>query len=170
MKKVEIREIQIGDAEGLLEFFEKLVEADPERVERIEDVKAFDVQKEQEWIKHRLDTAQKQEMFALVAESEQGIVAEGEIERFKRWPERHVAEIRFGSLPGYEETALQMVNQLEKIAKNNNIELLLFFHFATAKSAIGIMRQAGFQQVGRISKYYKRGSEYIDRVYLAKNL
>lgn len=167
---MEIRQLQLVDAEKLLVFFEKLVKADPERVERMEDVKNLDVEKEKEWIQKRLLGEQKQEFFAMVVEADGEIVAEGEVERLKRWPERHVAEIRFGVLPSHEEAASGMIEKLESIAQKFHIEILLFFHFVTAERVIEIMEKAGFLEVGRVEGYYKRDGNYIDRIYMTKRI
>lgn len=167
---MQVRRPELADAGKLLIFFEKLVKADPERVERMKDVKRLDVEKEREWIQQRLSGEKTQELFALVAEVDAEIVAEGEVERLKRWPERHVAEIRFGSLPGQEGVAFQIIEQLAHIAQKNGIEVLVFFHLSTQQREITIMQKAGFREVGRIKGYYKREGEYTDRVYMTKQL
>ena len=109
-------------------------------------------------------------MYALCCETSGKIIAVGEIERKQRWIEKHVAEIRFGVIPSNEDSAFELVKKLEEIAKNNGIEVLFYFHLTTQKNGIKIMRKAGFTDVGIIRKYYKRGQEYIDRVYLQKVL
>lgn len=109
-------------------------------------------------------------MFVLCCEANGKIVAEGEVERKKRWIERHVAEIRFGVLPSYETEAYQMIKQLMQIAKKNEIEVLIYFHLVTQKSGLNIMNKAGFKIFGTLKNYYKRKKEYINRVYMMKIL
>ncbi|TSC95953.1 MAG: Uncharacterized protein Athens101410_277 [Parcubacteria group bacterium Athens1014_10] len=166
---VKIRTIYISDAKKLLKFFHDLVISDSERVERLKDVKKINLQKEIYWIKHRKRAEKNKEMFIFCCEVNGRIVAEGEIEREKRWIEKHVAEIRFGILPGYEKLAIEMIKQLIKKAKENKIKVLIFFHLATQKTALSIMGKLGFSRVGIIKNYYKRDGHYISRVYMVKN-
>ena len=101
-----IRKMKKEDSQGMLEFFRELVIVDQERVERSSDVARIDLATEETWIESRIKKEEEKEMAALVLEREGKIVAEGEIERLQRWIERHVAEIRFGMLPGNEDEYL----------------------------------------------------------------
>jgi N-acetylglutamate synthase-like GNAT family acetyltransferase len=165
-----IRKLEQSDASGLLKFFIKLVTADPERVERLEDVQSFTVPDEERWIASRLEGEKESQIFARVIEESGEIVGEGEVERLKRWIERHVAEIRFGVLPEHASRALELVQELEGVAKAAGIEVLYYFHLSTQAKGLEVMRQAGFKDAGKIEAFYKRQGQYIDRVYLAKDL
>lgn len=169
---MEITKISVTDAEQLLNFFRKLVEFDTKRVERAEDVAKITLENEKNWIQSRIADEEKQEMFVLCAKDKNGdIVAEGEVERKKRWIERHVAEIRFGVLPGFEKVAKEMVEQLIQIASKNDLEVLFYFHLQTQQSGITIMKELGFSEVGSIKNYYKlSGNSYVDRLYFSKQL
>jgi L-amino acid N-acyltransferase YncA len=168
---MEIRKIKIEDGENLLEFFHELVAADTERVERPQDVENITLEMEENWIMSRIKKEdEEKEMVVRIIKDGGKIVAEGEIEKLGRWIERHVAEIRFGMLPGNEEQTLEMVNELCSNAKKIGIEILQYFHLETQKSGIEIMKKAGFSEFGRAEKHYKRGSEYIDRIYMQKVL
>jgi len=166
-----IRRIQKSDSKLLLDFFNKLVLGDPERVERLDDIKKITEKDEEKWIEKRLISEDEKEIFVLCGLNENGeIVAEGEVEKMPRWIEKHVAEIRFGVLPGHKAIAETMLENLIKIAKDNKIEVLVYFHLKTQKAGISIMKKLGFEQMGEIKGYYKRGQEHIDRVYLVKYL
>ena len=166
-----IRKIEVGDKESLLNFFKKLVELDPERVERSEDVEKITEEMEEEWIKQRLIKEDNSDIFVLCGLDDNGeIVVEGEIERSPRWIEKHVAEIRFGVLPGHDSVAEELLKKLIEIAKENNIEILTYFHLETQKTGLKIMEKLGFESMGKVKNYYKRGAEYIDRIYLVKHL
>jgi RimJ/RimL family protein N-acetyltransferase len=162
-----IRELKIEDAEELLAYFKNLVLADPERVERISDVEKFGVEDEKNWIRERLEGEKEKEIFALCCEDNGRIVAQGEVERQKRWVERHVAEIRFGVLPCYEEQALEMVESLIQKARESKIEVLIYFHLASQKAGLSIMKKAGFSDAGVLERYYKKDGKYIDRIYMS---
>ncbi|MBI4835686.1 MAG: GNAT family N-acetyltransferase [Candidatus Abawacabacteria bacterium] len=167
-----IHKITIEDATGLLTYFQTLVAVDTKRVERPEDVAKITLENEKAWISSRIDDEAQKEMFVLCLKDEQGnIVAEGEVERKKRWIERHIAEIRFGVLPGYESKAKSMVEQLLNTAQQNGLETLFYFHLKTQTQGINIMKALGFKEIGTIEKYYKlNDKKYIDRVYLSKNI
>ncbi|MBI4141263.1 GNAT family N-acetyltransferase [Candidatus Woesearchaeota archaeon] len=163
-----IRPLKIADAENLLTYFRELVRKDPERVERIEDADKLSVKDEASWIEKCLEAEKKQSLYVRCSEVEGKIIAVGEIERKSRWIEQHVAEIRFGVLPEYKQHARSLVEELEEIARKNSIEVLIYFHLATQKTGLAIMKKAGFTLAGKIQAYYKRGKEYVDRVYLEK--
>jgi L-amino acid N-acyltransferase YncA len=167
---MEIRKLQKSDAAGLLEYFRDLVNSDPERVERLDDVEKLNLKSEEQWIAERLENEEKGELAVLCADEGGKIIALGEVEKQKRWIERHIAEIRFGVLPGNDEAALRLINALIESVEKNGVEVLIYFHLATQKRGLSIMKQAGFQEVGCIKGYYKRGEEYIDRIYLSKSI
>lgn len=173
MKKrnnINIRKIKVSDAKNLLIFLNKLVKFDPERAERPEDIKEIRINAEINWIKDRLRLENKKEMFVLCCEVNGEIVFVGEVEKSKRWIDRHVAEIRFGALPGYEDAVIRALNQLIKKAKKNRIKVLVYFQLVSQKIGLPIMKKIGFYQAGIIKNYYKRRGEYIDRVYMAMSL
>jgi len=166
-----IRKIENSDSDLLLNFLKELVALDPERVDRPEDVNKITKENEEKWIEQRLIKEGKKDIFVLCGLNGDGrIVAEGEVERLPRWIERHVAEIRFGVLPKYDLIAEEIVEKLIKIAKESGIEILMYFHLETQKTGINIMKKLGFESAGIVKKYYKRGEEYIDRIYLVKYL
>jgi L-amino acid N-acyltransferase YncA len=166
-----IKKIEKNDRDLLLNFFSELVIADPERVERPEDVNKITKDDEEKWIEKRLTKENDKEIFVLCGLDETGkIVTEGEVERMTRWVEKHVAEIRFGVLPNHELIAEVMLENLIETAKNNNIEVLIYFHLETQKKGIEIMEKLGFESAGVIKKYYKKGDKYINRIYLVKYL
>ena len=164
------RRIAVTDAEAFLAYFARLTRLDPERVERPEDVAKLDVSMELSWIERRLDAERAGEMVVRCAEADGEIVALGELERLRRWIERHVAEIRFGVLPGHQEAARELVADLESRAREKGIEVLVYFHLATQTAGLAIMRSLGYEEIGRIPRFYKRDSEYVERVYLTKRL
>jgi hypothetical protein len=168
---LEIRELRLEDAEGLLDYFRELVRTDPERVERPDDADKITLESQRAWIARRQQAQATGEMFAACALVDGKIVAEGEVERAKRWIERHVAEIRFGVLPVHAaQVAPQLVEVLVVRARDAGLEVLTYFHLETQTRGLGVMRSSGFDAAGRIPRYYKRGAEYVDRIYLVRVL
>jgi hypothetical protein len=165
-----ISKLDHHDAEELLNFFKKLVTADPERVERPEDVKKISLESEEEWVKKLLQKERDGDIVVFVGRKDGSIVIEAEVEKKSRWIERHVGEIRFGMLPGNEELAKEIITMLIQEARKINIETLIYFHLATQISGLALIKDAGFSECGRIAKYYKRGNEYIDRIYLSMTI
>jgi GNAT superfamily N-acetyltransferase len=169
-RSFQIRNIGPRDDQGLLDYFRELVRVDPERVERPVDVDKLTLENERAWIAKRQADETSGEMFVACAEADGRIVAEGEVERAKRWIERHVAEIRFGVLPDYAFVAPRLVEELVARAKANGIEVLIYFHLETQTRGVRVMKECDFEVIGRVPRYYKRGDDYIDRLYLAKTL
>lgn len=167
-----IAKMKLEQAESLLHYFKELVATDPKRVERPQDVAKITLEAERSWIQARIEDEKQKEMFVLCVEDGTGnVVAEGEVERKKRWIERHVAEIRFGVLPGHELAAKQMVAELIGTAKENGLEVLFYFHLKSQTTGIQIMKDLGFEEMGVLANYYKLASgEYVDRVFLSKQL
>lgn len=168
--RTQIRHLEDDDASALLEYFRELVTADRERVERPEDVARLTVADEQKWIRARARDLSTSDLIARCAVDEGRIVAIGELQRMQRWIERHVAEIRFGALPGNAAAATLLVEELLEIAARANIRVLLFFHLETQHLGLTVMSACGFREVGRIPGYYCRGDVLTDRVYLVKQL
>jgi L-amino acid N-acyltransferase YncA len=166
----EIRDIGPQDEQALLDYFRTLVRVDPERVERPVDVDKITLESERAWIAKRQADERSGEMFVACAVADGRVVAAGEVERAKRWIERHVAEIRFGVLPDYAFVATRLVEELVTRAKANGVEVLIHFHLETQTRGIGVMKECGFEVIGRVPRYYKRGDNYIDRLYLAKTI
>jgi RimJ/RimL family protein N-acetyltransferase len=167
-----IKKLWVQDAAALLNYFKDLVTLDTKRVERPEDVAKITIENEVSWIKSRIEDETKGEMFVLCMKDENDqIIAEGEVERKKRWIERHVAEIRFGILPAYTQHAKTLVQQLIDLAKENGIEILFYFHLESQVAGIETMKQLGFKEIGIIENYYKlQNKDYVNRVYLSKNI
>ena len=163
-----LRAITEEDAEALLKYFRRLVEEDPQRVERPEDAARLTPDDERRWIASRAAAEQAGELRVLCVEREGELVAVGEVERMKRWIERHVGEIRFGCLPGAAELAKPLVERLVFESEAMGIEVLVYFHLATQVRGIAQMHGAGFEERGRIPGYYRRPDGEIDRVYLCR--
>lgn len=170
MPKEMIRKLEINDAGKMLDFFRRLVVVDPKRVERPEDVAKISIEMEKNWITDRIKKENEKEMVVRCIEFDGEMIGEGEVEKLKRWIERHVAEIRFGIIPDNEELALKMVQELINEAREIDIEVLQYFHLETQEVGINIMKKAGFEECGRVRNFYKIGDKYIDRIFLEKIL
>lgn len=169
---MKIRQLEVKDAEKYLAYFKKLVELDPERVERPEDVSKITLEKEEQFIQKILDKQKDGNAIALILENELGeIVAEAEIERKERWIEQHVAEIRFGVIPNYETEIEQLISNVIQNSKNIGIEVLIYFHLESQKTGISVIKKFNFLEAGKIKRYYKRSNgEYVNRLYFSKNI
>lgn len=167
---VAIRGISLVDAEPLRDFFRLLTRQDRQRAVSPEEAAAVTLEQERAWISARLEREKAGEMIVLCCAENGRILAEGEVERLPRKVERHAAEIRFGVLEGYGREALRLVESLVERSEQAGIEVLIYFHLATQAIGLDTMRSAGFQEIGRIPRYYKMGEAYVDRVYMVKLL
>lgn len=166
---IKVKKLQIEQTEKILKFFKKLVVADPERGENLEEVSKITVESERSWIKSLLEKEEKKEMISRLVEVDGEIVGLGHVEKLPREIERHVGDIRVGFLPGYEQAGFEMAKALTEDSKSLKITLLMYFHFET-QHGIETMKKLGFEQTGLLPKYYKKSGEYINRVYLTKAL
>jgi hypothetical protein len=168
---ISFRKPEVSDAAGALSFFLKLVVQDTQRVERFEDVSKLTMLDEIAWLENLAKRIDRDEMRSVIGvNADEEIVMLGEIERRPRWVEKHVAEIRFGLLPSHQVEGAKLVLLLEELAKELKIEVLIYFHLETQQIGLEIMRQSGFVECGRIEKYYKMPSHYVDRIFMMKNI
>ena len=167
---MQFRQPRTSDADDLLHYFNTLVQQDPERVERPEDVRSINHEKEVLWIESLLEKEKQQNAVTLCILKEEAIIGLGEIERRPRWIERHVAEIRFGLLPDHLDEGIELVKRLEERARAIGIELLYYFHLATQRQGIDIVRACGFELAGTLGSYYKKADGYVDRVFYSKKI
>ena len=81
-----------------------MVTTDPERVEQIDKVGKLTIGEEIRWLLCILEKMKSGNYYTLCLRgSDDMLLGFGEIERKQRTIERHVAELRFGLLPGYVE-------------------------------------------------------------------
>lgn len=166
-----IRPVQPEDAEKALTFFRTLVTVDQERVERPEDVAHISIENERRWLETLIQKESEKSLFARIGVLDTGeIGALAEVERKPRWIEQHVAEVRFGALPEYGDLARETVKACITEAEASGITELFYFHLETQSTGIQIMKDLGFVECGRIERYYRRGDNYISRIYLSKSL
>jgi len=168
--KTKTRRPSLEDAAELLSFFQTLVKVDCNRVERPEDVTEITLENERNWIEKLIKKHEKGDAAALcVFDEAELLVGLGEVERRPRWIERHVAELRFGLFPERFDQGLFLVRALEKDAVAMGIEVLYYFHLRTQTQGLRIMEASGYRRVGVISRYYKKGTTYIDRIIVEKH-
>ncbi|WP_416772905.1 GNAT family N-acetyltransferase [Pseudomonas sp. RHF3.3-3] len=161
----------VQDAESLLSFFIRLVGEDSERVERSEDVSLLTQSMEEAWVGQLIEKEHDGEGIAIcVLDESSAIVGLGEVERRSRWIERHVAEIRFGLLPGYHAQGVALIELLQQRARGIDIEVLYYFHLATQRQGIEVVRSCGFEYSGSIPDYYKKEGIYISREFYSKRI
>jgi len=168
---MQIRRIKPSDSQKLLDYFINIVQLDPQRVERYKDVITLTVQDEIHWIEQRIKSEQSKEMVVLCCEIENQIVAVGEVERKKRWIERHVGEIRFAVLPAYKKLAFHLLEKLIEKSKNIEIEVLIYFHLSSQLNGIELVEMFDFAKMGTVPNYYKlENGTYVNRLYYYKIL
>ncbi len=168
---MKIRLIEPDDAKKLMVFFGKLVSEDPNRAETLQDVQARTIEKENGRTLQRISDNESDECISLVISNDENIYGDCEIKRLKRLVDRHVGELSFGILTGFEDYGKQMIDGLLQKAKEIGIELVYFVHLESQVRGIKLVSELGFQQSGKIDKYYKlENKNYISRVIYTKIL
>lgn len=170
-----IRKITTEDAEKLLSFIRELVKVDPERVETMKFAQKMTISDEVSWIETLLKKERQGNMITRCYEMNGKIAVLAHVQRLPRTIESHMGDIRIGFLPEFfkeaEETGKALITQ----ARNIQIESLIYFHFATQKNGIRLMKELGFVEVGTYKKYYKRISsngkiQYTDQIHMQKKI
>lgn len=124
-----------------------------------------------EWLSNRLAAIEKDEVVQIVAEVNQHIIANSELE-IKTGQRSHVGDIGIIIHQDYRDIGIgtEMLKQLIAQARERGLKLVKLGVFETNKRAKHVYEQLGFRECGRIpGEIYKNG-QYIDHITMVKNL
>lgn len=161
-----IRQPNILDSEKLMIWFNKLIDEEWGIAEK----EKMTIENETKWLNERLKSVKKGESIFLIQEENNEIIACASLERLKRYIDKHVAELSFGVLKGYENKTNELMEQAIEKSKEKKIKVLIYYILACNERFIDIMKGAGFNEVGKISNFYLKNGKYIDRVIMQKVL
>lgn len=98
------------------------------------------------------------------------IVGKSDIRPLIRYIDKHVVELGFGLLDGHTKAGEQLLTFMIEEVKSRSFELVLYFILGRNHYFRNIFTGVGFEEVGKISNFYKRNGTYDDRIILEKKL
>ena len=124
-----------------------------------------------EWLSKRLAAIEKGEVVQIVAEINEHIIANSELE-IKTGLQSHVGDIGIIVLKEYRDIGIgtEMLKQLIAQARERGVKIVTLGVFETNTRAKHVYEKLGFCECGRIpSEIYKNG-QYIDHITMIKIL
>jgi RimJ/RimL family protein N-acetyltransferase len=162
-KEVILRTPRLEDLEDLMELINSLVEEKAE-IARRETVTR---EEEAEWLPKMLANLERDELFFLVAEVDNRLVASSDI-RILHGDEQHVGVLGIVVSSGFRDSGIgtEMMNTLMRQASDLGLKVLTLNVFATNKRAIHVYEKVGFLETGRVPMKHFREGQYIDEVIM----
>jgi L-amino acid N-acyltransferase YncA len=163
--KFTIKVIEKEDIKATSEWFNKLVDEKPGIVEN------FKVDpKDNPFLEEQVDLVKKGKMITLIMKVEGKVVSKIDVKPLPRNVDKHVGEVSFGALKGYDKESEELVKMAIEKVKSLGLKVLIYYIFDTNKRFISIMEKAGFKKVGKIDNFYKIDNKYIDRIIFQKQI
>jgi RimJ/RimL family protein N-acetyltransferase len=167
-RRVLLRTPRLEDLDDLLEFINSLVDerADIARCEKVSR------EEEKEWLSKALEQLEREEIFYMVAEVENKVIANSEIRSHKGGYDSHVGFVGIAIKDGFRGIGIgtEMMSTLIEQAKKIGLKVLVLMAFASNKRAIHVYRKVGFVKTGRIPKRFLRDGRFIDETIMTKIL
>lgn len=162
----DIKPLSLDHAEALTKWFNVFVDQDLGVIENFH----VSIQSEIDYISQYLSDVGEGEPLSYVVFHNKEIVGKSDIRPLTRYIDKHVVELGFGLLGQHAEAGEQLLRFMMKEVKRRGFEVVLYFILGRNRYFRDIFKNAGFQEVGRISKFYKRNGVYDDRIILERNL
>lgn len=162
----DIKPLSLDHAEALTKWFNVFVDQDLGVVENFH----VSIQSEIDYISQYLSDVGEGEPLSYVIFHNKEIVGKSDIRPFTRYIDKHVVELGFGLLDQHAKAGEQILTFMIEELKRRGFEIALYFILGRNRYFRNIFKNVGFQEVGRISKFYKRNGVYNDRIILEKNL
>jgi RimJ/RimL family protein N-acetyltransferase len=164
-QEVVLRTPRLEDLGDLMKLINSLVEEKAE-ITRTEKVTR---EEEAEWLPKMLANLEKNELFFLVAEAGEKLVASADI-HILSGDEKHVGVLGIVVKVGFRGLGIgvEMIKILVEQTAALGVKVLMLNVFATNKRAIHVYEKIGFVETGRIPKKHFRKGQYIDEVIMTK--
>lgn len=163
MNKITVKTIDKSDIKATSGWFNKLIDEKPWIVEnsRVDP-------ENNPFLEEQIKSAKDRKSIALIMKSDDKVVAKIDIKPLSREVDKHVGEVSFGVLKGYDKESIDLVKEGCKRAKQLGLKVLIYYILDKNKRFISIIQKAGFRKACRIRRFYKKNQRYYDRVILEK--
>ncbi|OGY18017.1 MAG: hypothetical protein A2784_00900 [Candidatus Chisholmbacteria bacterium RIFCSPHIGHO2_01_FULL_48_12] len=162
----DIKPLSLVHAQALTKWFNLFVDQDLGIVENFH----VSVQSEIEYISQYSSDIGNGKPLSYVILHNREIVGKSDIRPLPRDIDKHVVELGFGLLDGHTKAGEQLLTFMMEEVKRRGFEIALYFILGRNRHFRNLFKNVGFQEVGRISKFYKRNGVYDDRIILERNL
>jgi RimJ/RimL family protein N-acetyltransferase len=166
-KKVIIRELkQDEDVFELCRFVKDVYENS-----KYPPMKQTTPEEETRWLQEEICKIKKGRAICNVAEYGKEIVGLCSIES-KELPEEHTAEFGIMIRSAWRKKGLGTLlaqKTLEKGKKNKQMEIIFLKCASNNMPSLALCKNLGFKTVAGLPRFYKRGREYCDRLYMVLN-
>jgi len=166
-RTVVLRTPKWEDLDDLLELINSLVE---EKAEVVVD-ETLSREQEAEWLSGVLLRLEKGQLFFLVAEADEKIVASSDL-HLGRGSEKRSGAVGIVVKSGFRGLGIgsRVLGVMVKEAQRVGLKILVLSVFATNERAIHVYEKVGFVQTGRVPKKHFREGKYVDEIAMAKVL
>jgi len=166
-RKVVIRSVRWDDLDDLLEFINSLVEEDTDILRSTKVTRG----EEAEWLGKRLARIDKGELIDAVAELDNKVVANSEVEK-RTDRMSHVGYLGIGVKSACRGIGIgrQIMKTLIQESRKAGLKILVLDHFETNKTARQLYEKVGFKETGRIPKGISKNGKYIDLIRMTLEL
>jgi RimJ/RimL family protein N-acetyltransferase len=168
-RKVVFRYPKVGDAPGMLEYINSMVE---ERT-FISKQKKVTLKEEKKWLKEKLEQLKKGSEITVCVEVDGKYAGSGHIRTKPFEAEKHVVSLGIGIHKDFRDMAIgsMLLETMEEIAgKKLNAKILELDCFGINSRALHVYQKFGFKEVGRVPGAISHYGKYCDKVIMFKVL
>jgi ribosomal protein S18 acetylase RimI-like enzyme len=166
-RRVVIRSIRWEDLDDAIEFINSLADEGAEiyRTQRVTR------SEEADWLGRRLARMEKGELIEAVAEVDEKVVANSEVEK-RTGVMSHLGYVGLAIRSGYRGIGIgtELMKALIEESRMAGLKVLVLDHYETNKAARGLYEKAGFKEAGSIPKAIHRDGTYTALVRMVLEL
>jgi len=166
-RRVVLRTPRMSDLDDLLEFINSLVDEGAEILVE----KRTTREAEADWLGRLLADIEKGSVICIAGEVDGKVIANSEV-RKGTGKRSHVGTLGIAIRDGYRDVGIgtEMMRALVEESKRAGLRLLRLTVFDSNVRARHVYETVGFREVGKMPKAIRQGDEYVDEVYMAKEL
>jgi len=166
-RRVVLRTPRMSDLDDLLEFINSLVDEGAEILVE----KRTTREAEADWLGRLLADIEKGSVICIAGEVDGKVIANSEV-RKGTGKRSHVGTLGIAIRDGYRDVGIgtEMMRALVEESKRAGLRLLRLTVFDSNLRARHVYETVGFREVGKMPKAIRQGDEYVDEVYMAKEL
>jgi len=122
------------------------------------------------FLEQQIKSVKEGKSIVLIMKSGNKVTAKIDIKPLYREVDKHVGEVSFGVLKGFDGKSIDLVREACKKAKTLGIRILVYYILDVNKRFGSVIEKAGFKKAGTVRKFYRINGRYYDRVILERAL